>query len=455
MKGNIYPVLNDAFILRAYEIEKKERFALWNIYNTKPIELNKDAYFLVRHFTGEYSIRDIISKIRKSYSISQNEAIKKLKLILIELKNKNVIFFQDKKTKKRKFYEKKKMKGLLSHIYVLLTNACNLKCKHCSVNAGKRLKNELEKNHFFYLIDQISEMMIPSITFTGGEPTLVEFLPELINYASKKPMRVGLMTNGLKINKAYAKLLVENGLSHVNISIDGIKEKTHDNFRGVAGSFKKALEAIKIFRNWDIYVETTTVIHKGNCDEIRELVKLGKRIGINNMKFIPVIPYKRGKACDFYTSLQCYIANIKNFKYYWDETRIIKENLKEKITKRKLFRCNAGEGVLTIGPNGNVYPCNNLQEIILGNLRNRSLYDIYTRPKNLLKLKKAIQIQNSECEACNILDECRGGCPAIAYSYFGSYNKCDITRKAFIIELLNDSMEEVKGVRGTKSPSYN
>lgn len=119
-----------------------------------------------------------------------------------------------------------------------------------------------------------------------------------------------------------------------------------------------------------------------------------------------------------------------------DKEIINKKSLRKKIRKEKLYRCNAGEGILTIGSNGNVYPCNNFQTIIFGNIKTRLLYDIYMKPKNLLKLMDATQIQNSDCESCDILDECRGGCPMTAYSYFGFYNKCDITRKPVVLELM-------------------
>jgi len=106
-----------------------------------------------------------------------------------------------------------------------------------------------------------------------------------------------------------------------------------------------------------------------------------------------------------------------------------------------MFRCDAGEGVLSIAPNGDVFPCNNI-EIVLGNIKKEPLYDIYNQSMNYKKVEEALQIQNSDCEYCSLLNECHGGCAAIAKSYSGSYNKCDPIRKEVILELIKHEKEE-------------
>lgn len=333
---------------------------------------------------------------------------------------------------------------MLNHVYILLTKACNLRCSHCSVDAGQPTKEELSKEEVFDLIDQIFEMMVPSITITGGEPTLVDYLPQLVEYIASKPIKTHLMTNGFKINKPYAELLVGNGLVHVNISLDGVKEITHDVFRGVKGSFKKSINAIKVFKELGIYVETTTVIHEGNCKEIPAIVNLGKTLKVDNMKFVPIIPYRRGEKCNYWTSLNCYVNNISNFLFAYDNiyNRLVKKELSKKLDKEKLFRCGAGTGVIAISPEGNVLPCNNLENIVLGNIRQKKLLDIYNNSEKLWEVFEAISINGSECENCEILDYCGGGCAMISNSYHGEYKKCDITRKPYILRLMNEQRGE-------------
>ncbi|MEW6457404.1 MAG: radical SAM protein [Acidobacteriota bacterium] len=341
---------------------------------------------------------------------------------------------------KYKFSDLPEMRGILNHVYIRLTNACNSRCIHCSVDAGQRLKEELKKEEIFDLVDQIYRMMVPRVTFTGGEPTLVNYLPELIKYASNKPMKTHLMTNGYKIDESYAELLVKNNLVHINISLDGAGEKTHDTFRGLKGSFKKAIKAIRIFKDLNIYVETTTVIHEGNRNEVIDIINLGKSLKVDNMKFLPITPFKRGKYCNFEDSLTYYINNLRNFLFAYDNiyNKLIKKDLSKKLQKEDLFRCNAGTGIIAISPQGDVFPCNNLENIVLGNIRAKRLIEIYNESSNVNDVFNALSIRNSECESCKILDYCHGGCAMLAYSYHGDYKKCDITRKPYVLELMKD-----------------
>lgn len=436
-----YPALKKEYILRKFDGEEGVKIALFGIYNKKnTIEMNDDSLFIIRHFTGEYSIDTIVNKIVSEYAVSYDKALKSLNKILLQLEEREIIYFNENKELKYKFSDLPKMRGILNHVYILLTNACNFRCIHCSVDASHRLKEELKREEIFELIDQIYEMMVPGVTFTGGEPTLVDYLPYLIKYTASKPIKTHLMTNGYEIRKSYAELLVKNGLVHVNISLDGAKEKTHEAFRGVTGSFKKAIEAIRIFKELGIYVETTTVIHEGNSNEIIDIINLGKSMKVDNMKFLPIIPYKRGKNCNFKDSLGCYINNIRNFLSAYDNiyNRLIKKDLSKKVQGENLFRCGAGTGIIGISSQGDVLPCNNIENIVLGNIRDQKLIEIYNESSKIKDMFNAISIQNSECEKCEILDFCHGGCAMISYSYNGDYKKCDITRKPYVLELMKD-----------------
>jgi MoaA/NifB/PqqE/SkfB family radical SAM enzyme len=53
-----------------------------------------------------------------------------------------------------------------------------------------------------------------------------------------------ILTNGTLVNGENAEAIVAAGVDLVQVSIDG-DEQTHDNVRGVKGSFLKALRGIK------------------------------------------------------------------------------------------------------------------------------------------------------------------------------------------------------------------
>ena len=81
------------------------------------------------------------------------------------------------------------------------------------------------------------------ILFSGGEPLTRPDLTDLIRHAVRRGMRAVISTNGTLITKDKAAELKDLGLSYVGISLDGMKE-LHDRFRGVSGTFEKALTGV-------------------------------------------------------------------------------------------------------------------------------------------------------------------------------------------------------------------
>lgn len=434
---NNFPVLKKEYILRQYHIESDFKPAICGLYNGNRVELNDDGLFVLKHFTGQYSIKEILSIISKKYNISLNKAASSVQSIIIDLEQKNIITLETTKTATRQFPEPIKVRGLLDNIYIRLTNACNLNCHHCSVNSREKLKDELPPEKYFDIIDQIYQLMVPLVIFTGGEPTLVKFLPELIKYAYDKPMKVILMTNGYKITKQYAARLVKNGLSRVNISIDGSNENTHDEFRGLKGAFKRAIHAIEIFKDLGADIETTTVINENNYSEVEEILKFEQKYDLAIMKFLPIMPAERGKNCDYEKSLSLYVNDsLKKIGHIITKRESLKKDTTSPAINNKQFRCNAGEGVLTIKSNGDVLPCNNFHTISLGNIKDQSLYEIYNHSPRIKDVSNAIKISNSECESCSLLNYCKGGCAMVSLCYQGDYGKCDILRKHEILEVM-------------------
>lgn len=435
--NSLYPSLKKSYILRSVKNNIIETFAVYSLIDIKSIEINKDMFELILLLTGQYSISEIAQKIMDKYNIALNKAIQKTRKSINELVSMGCVHLKKEMKLLYKFPNIKNMKSALDNTYIRLTNKCNLKCKHCSVNALNKGSVEIPDEKVYELIDQLYELMVPRVTFTGGEPTLKKNLHKYIKYANNKPMIVGLLTNGFTITRRYAQALVESGLKQVNISIDGATSEIHDDFRGVNGSFDNAVKAIEYFKQFNIFVETTTTLHTENEDEIDEIIILGKKLKIDKMKFLPIIPFNRGKQCNFNGAFNVYSENIeKLFPYLISDSEKIDIDMDFKPEFKYSSRCNAGSGVLAIDSDGSVLPCNNFDTLKLGNIYNESIYKIYSKATGNKILKKAIQIEGSECENCKYLIQCKGGCAMVSYSYFNDYNKCDITRKEIVKEFV-------------------
>jgi organic radical activating enzyme len=81
---------------------------------------------------------------------------------------------------------------------------------------AKRVDRELTTEEWGQILDMAWQAGVPHVTFTGGEPTLRDDLPDLIARAEKNGQVCGLLTDGLKLaDKGYLHVLLNTGLDHL------------------------------------------------------------------------------------------------------------------------------------------------------------------------------------------------------------------------------------------------
>ena len=68
---------------------------------------------------------------------------------------------------------------------------CNLKCPWCDTDVAKRFPLSLEE-----LLKEVKDFKSKSVILTGGEPTLVKEMPELVAALKKDGYWIGVETNG-------------------------------------------------------------------------------------------------------------------------------------------------------------------------------------------------------------------------------------------------------------------
>ena len=82
---------------------------------------------------------------------------------------------------------------------LFLTRRCNMRCVHCSVDAGESLNGELSLEYWKNIFDQLENSRLIKVIITGGEPTLFPGFPELIDYIKDKKIYKCLLTNGISL----------------------------------------------------------------------------------------------------------------------------------------------------------------------------------------------------------------------------------------------------------------
>ena len=151
-----------------------------------------------------------------------------------------------------------------------LTYRCNNHCIHC-YNESSRAKNELSTLEWKSVLDQVWDLGIPHVVFTGGEPTLIADLPELITYAEHLGLITGLNTNGRRLSEPdYLKALVDAGLDHVQITLESHEAHIHDAIVAANGAWEQTVAGIQNALSSKLFVMTNTTLLRSNSQKLAE-----------------------------------------------------------------------------------------------------------------------------------------------------------------------------------------
>ncbi|HSQ42479.1 MAG TPA: radical SAM protein [Fibrobacteraceae bacterium] len=174
------------------------------------------------------------------------------------------------------------------------TNRCNLKCVHCYAKANQDPHpDELSTVEAKTFIDDLAQYGAPVLLLSGGEPLARKDAVELIGHARDRGMRPVLSTNGTMINLTLAQELKDAGATYAGISLDGM-ENVNDEFRGVPGAFKKALEGIHACLSTGLKVGLRFTINRRNQREIPAIIQLLAEEGIPRACFYHLVYAGRG-----------------------------------------------------------------------------------------------------------------------------------------------------------------
>ncbi len=135
-----------------------------------------------------------------------------------------------------------------------LAAICDLACPYCFRQTYVTPDKVMPKELAFKLIDQASDIGIPSIKFNWrGEPLLHPNIHEIIKYAKDKGILDTIInTNATRLDKVMAKKLIDSGLDQIIYSFDGGTKETYEKNRIGRFSDNKFDDVYKNIRNFDL-----------------------------------------------------------------------------------------------------------------------------------------------------------------------------------------------------------
>ncbi len=328
-------------------------------------------------------------------------------------------------------------------IFWELTKRCNLKCAHCRAEADDSLfEGELGAGAVKKIIDDIASFAKPILVLTGGEPLYRKDILEIAAYAKEKDLRTALATNGTLVDRGTAGKIASAGISRVSISIDGKDARSHDGFRGIPGSFDKALDGARNLKEAGVEFQFNTTITRRNVNDIEAILSLAENEGARALHLFMLVPVGCGVEIvgtdmiskeKYEEVLLWFSRRSRETKLEFKATcaphyyRILRQEARREGRKISFETdgmaamtrgCLAGSGVCFISHRGDIQPCGYLP-LVAGNVTAVPFRDIWEKSELFTELRDLSHLKG-KCGPCEYKSFC-AGCRARAYYQTGDY----------------------------------
>ena len=301
---------------------------------------------------------------------------------------------------------------------IYLTNACNLRCPHCFMKAGKRLANELTTDEWVSVLRDFKECGGTDVTLTGGEPTMHPGFRTIVESAHGIGLQLTVLTNGILWNDELIDEL-SPCMAEVQISIDGVDDASNAKIRK-AGTFETLVRNVIRFSRNGVRVSVATTFTNDNIDAAEHYAELVNRINEETDK---KVIFKLTKK--ILPGRDTHYSEEEN-KTYEEKIRQVEE-LTDANAKYEAFMeghtpnlvsTNCGFGGLSVAADGEVYFCNRVLEIVSqGNVREHPLSYFLELGEQAHEETGIAHVE--PCRRCAIRNVCGGGCRIDEYDFRG------------------------------------
>jgi radical SAM protein with 4Fe4S-binding SPASM domain len=307
-----------------------------------------------------------------------------------------------------------------ARVYLDVTDACQLRCRHCCTSSGAPRADELTFPEILRVIDQVAAMGVGSLVVSGGEPMLRPELPQVLAHARDRGLAVTLLTNGLMVDRSAARML--SGMkTRVKISLDGATRETHEALRG-AGTYHPALEALSNLRAAGAEgLAVHFTVHRRNASELLRLPALMSSIGVRNLVVGVMKPAGRAREnADL-------LVPPSMVPYIRMQIETLGRNPGLALLKftdhcTGAFGCPATCSKFGVTASGRVTTCAFFGNELLGeNVRDFPLGTLWERQA----ARASVFVAGERCAACPDMPATGGGCRARALYYHGDLNAPD------------------------------
>jgi AdoMet-dependent heme synthase len=320
-----------------------------------------------------------------------------------------------------------------------MTRACALACGHCRAQAiPHRNPSELTTQEAFKLVDAVRECGKPIFVLTGGDPLMRDDIYKIAEYATNRGLRVAVSPSATgRLTRTALERLSRAGCKRISLSVDAPNAAMHDRFRGVAGSFKRTLDAAHIARELGLELQINTTVSRfnnGHLPEIAALVESLEAVLWSAFFLVPVGRASADQVLDARETEEAFrvlyrisesapfavkTTEAPHFRRYVAQQHAAAPPRERPARTQPWMQFPAigdGKGFVFISHTGEICPSGFLPDPV-GNVRTDNLLEVY-REDPIMRRLRSPETFGGKCGVCEFRQLC-GGSRSRAFAMTG------------------------------------
>lgn len=381
-----------------FEIPNEDYIAVVSFMTSSIVKFNKEKFYYLKN-----------NKVEEGFTQSEIDSL--LQMAIISPQEDEVALLFDRR---RKYFDNQDNKQYI--ITILTTTDCNARCYYCYEHGIDKKKMTLAtaQSTVDYIKKHYNNRPV-YISWFGGEPL---YNSEIINYICSRLKEEGIVYSSSITSNAY--LMIENidnactlwNLKSIQITLDAIGEKYNKvkNFIYTQDSnpFEKIINSIDLLLNKGIRISIRINFDPAKIDETIEVIHfLHKKFGNHPKLQVYCAPI----VSDHISAVLDYTGNtnpiLKLYKSLIDHKYITR--IEELNIRPRLLNCSIHiKGMAVVDVDGNIYKCQHA--IVEG--KSSAYGNIFSDEvdEENIKMWEGLEFPYAQCNECNCLPICLGGC---------------------------------------------
>lgn len=302
-----------------------------------------------------------------------------------------------------------------SEFHIDLTSACTERCVHCYIpDYANRF---LDYGLVCKALKEYKGMGGLTVHISGGECMMHPRFDDILRFCKKENINIIILSNLTLCNERKIELLKEIDPQFINVSLYSMDPAIHDSVTTLAGSWKRTMDAILKCESEGLHIRLAAPALKENRESFPALAEFAKQHHMHLVPDCDIFPQ-----CDHDSSnLEHALSAVELKKLLGENKEIFRKEYPAENPRPEEKVCDIGKARICLDSQGNYYPCDGTHGLVLGNVREHTLPEVWTGEK-MNGLRGLKNRDFPECAVCGNRRFCKV-CPAHNFNATGNIHR--------------------------------